>query len=148
MRCEDIRILLAGYQDGELDREEKEMVEKHLAECPDCRAELARLDRVKEAAQRVKFDDLPLEVWEGYWQNIYRRIERGLGWIFLSVGAIILVGTGIFYLVREFFMSPSIGILLKIGVGATIAGGLFLSISALRERIFACQRERYKEVQR
>ena len=148
MQCEHIRVLLAGYQDGELDREEQDLVEKHLAECPDCRAELARLDKVKEVAQKVKYDDLPLEVWEGYWQSIYRRTERGLGWIFLSLGAIILAGAGIFYLVRDFFLSPSIGIFLKVGLGALIAGGLFLSTSALRERIFAYQRDRYKEVER
>ncbi len=148
MDCERIRELLAGYQDGELDRDQLEMVEKHLADCAACRDELARLDKVKEVTGKVKYNDLPLEIWEGYWQGIYRRIERGLGWIFTSIGAIIMLGVGAFYLVRDYFMDPAVAILPKIGVGALIVGGVFLFVSVVRERIFAYHRERYREVQR
>ena len=84
MSCDKIKELLAGYQDGELDSEQLAMVQAHLAECTDCREELTRLDKVKEVTGKVKFNDLPLEVWEGYWHNLYRRIERGLGWITTS----------------------------------------------------------------
>ncbi len=148
MDCERIRELLAGYQDRELDRDQFEMVEKHLADCAACRDELARLDKVKEVTGKVKYNDLPLEIWEGYWQGIYRRIERGLGWIFTSIGAIIILGLGAFYLVRDYFMDPTVAILPKIGVGGLIVGGVFLFVSVVRERIFACHRERYREVQR
>lgn len=148
MKCEKIRELLAGYQDGELDDNQREMVDNHLAECIECRQELARLDKVKEVTGKVQFNDLPLEVWEGYWQGIYRRIERGLGWIFLSIGAIILAASGIFYLVRDFFLDPAVGLFPKIGVAGVIIGGIFLLTSVIRERFFAYNRERYREVQR
>ena len=148
MNCESIKELLAGYQDGELDRDQRDMVEKHLADCPACREELARLDKVKEVTNKVQFNDLPLEVWEGYWQGIYRRIERGLGWIFLSIGVIILAATGAFYLVRDFFLDPAVGFFPKIGVAGVIVGAVFLLTSVIRERIFAYNRERYREVQR
>ncbi len=148
MSCEEIKILLAGYQDGELDPDQKRRVEEHLKTCASCRQELNRLDNVKEVTRKVKYKDLPLEVWEGYWQGIYRRIERGLGWIFLSIGAIIMIALGAFYLVKDFFLDPTVGILSKFGVGALIIGGIFLLVSVGRERIFAYNRERYKEVQR
>lgn len=148
MKCEQIRELLAGYQDGELDRDQHEMVAQHLARCPDCRTELARLDKVKEVTGKVQYKDLPLEVWEGYWQGIYRRIERGLGWIFVSIGAIIVAALGIFHLMTDFFFDPTVGFLTKLGVGALILGGIFLLTSVVRERIFAYNRERYREVQR
>ncbi len=148
MNEEELKILLAGYQDGELDEEQHEMVEKYLAEHPDARAELARLEHVKEVTEKVQYDDLPLEVWEGYWQNLYRRLERGIGWIFLSLGAIILLLLGGFYLIRDFFMDPAVGILLKIGIGALIVGGVFLLVSVGRESMFAFRRDRYREVKR
>lgn len=148
MNCEKIKELLAGYQDGELDAQQLETVQTHLAECSDCREELARLNKVKEVAGKVKYNDLPLEVWDGYWQSIYRRVERGLGWIFLSMGAIIMIATGAFYLVKDFFLDSQVAIVPKVGVGGLIVGGSFLLVSLCRERIFAYNRERYREVQR
>jgi predicted anti-sigma-YlaC factor YlaD len=148
MSCEKIKELLAGYQDGELDAAQLEMVQKHLDGCSDCRAELARLEKVKEVTGKVKFNDLPLEVWQGYWQNLYRRIERGLGWIFFSLGAIIMSIAGAFYLVKDFFLDPAVGPVIKIGTGGLIIGAIILLVSILRERIFAYNRERYREVQR
>lgn len=148
MSCDKIRELLAGYQDGELDAEQLEMVQAHLKDCSVCREELAQLNKVKEVTAKVKFNDLPLEVWEGYWQNLYRRLERGLGWIFLSIGAIVMAIVGAFYLVNDFFLDPAVGIFSKIGVGGLIIGGIILLVSVLRERIFAYNRERYREVQR
>jgi len=148
MNCEQIRDYLAGYQDGELDDTQKAMVADHLAQCESCRQELALLDRVKEVADSVKYDDLPLEVWDNYWHNIYRRVERGLGWIFFSLAAVIFIITGAVYLVRDFFLDATVGFFPKVGVGSLIVGGGFLLVSFARERIFAYNRERYRDVQR
>ena len=148
MSCDKIKELLAGYQDGELNAEQLELVQRHLKDCSDCMAELDRLNKVKEVAAKVKFNDLPMEVWEGYWQSLYRRIERGLGWVFFSAGAIILVLVGAFYLVKDFFLDPAVNPVVRIGVGGVIAGSIILLVSILRERIFAFNRERYREVQR
>jgi predicted anti-sigma-YlaC factor YlaD len=148
MRCDEIRELLAGYQDGELDAAQAAQVRDHLAGCESCRAELARLNKVKEVASKVQYKDLPLEVWEGYWQGVYRRIERGMGWIFASLGAVILICFGLFHLVRDFFLRPEISIFPKLGVAGLIVGGAFLLVSLIRERMFAYHRDRYREVQR
>lgn len=148
MRCDEIRELLAGFQDGELDATQAAEVRQHLAGCESCRAELARLEKVKEVASKVQYKDLPLEVWEGYWQGVYRRIERGLGWVFASVGAVILICFGLFHLVQGFFLRPEVSIFAKIGVAGLLLGGTFLLVSLIRERMFAYYRDRYREVQR
>lgn len=148
MRCDEIRELLAGFQDGELDATQAAEVRQHLAGCELCRAELARLEKVKEVASKVQYKDLPLEVWEGYWQGVYRRIERGLGWVFASVGAVILICFGLFHLVQGFFLRPEVSIFAKIGVAGLLLGGTFLLVSLIRERMFAYYRDRYREVQR
>ncbi|MEE9441459.1 MAG: hypothetical protein V3V99_02175 [candidate division Zixibacteria bacterium] len=148
MNRDDMKILLAGYQDGELDPEQLELVKKKLAESPEWRDELARLQKIREVTDKVTYKDLPLEVWEGYWQNLYRRFERGVGWIFTSLGAMILLGCGGFYLVRDYFLDPAVDLLPKFGVGALIIGGIVLLVSVARERLFAYNQDRYKEVKR
>lgn len=40
MRCDEIRDQLVAYLDGELDAEDREIVDSHLANCPVCRGEL------------------------------------------------------------------------------------------------------------
>lgn len=148
MNCEQIRELLAGYQDGELDNERRQRVERHLEGCTECREDLAQLEKVKEVTAKVQYNDLPLEVWEGYWQGIYRRIERGLGWIFTSIGAIIFICFGAYHLLIDFFLNPTVSLFPKLGVGALTVGGSILLVSVARERLFAYNRDRYKEVER
>ena len=129
-------------------RRRRRRSEQHLAGCESCRTELARLEKVKEVASKVQYKDLPLEVWEGYWQGVYRRIERGLGWVFASFGAVVLICFGLFHLVQGFFLRPEVSIFAKIGVAGLIVGGAFLLVSLIRERMFAYYRERYREVER
>ncbi|MEZ5359528.1 MAG: hypothetical protein R3F48_11980 [Candidatus Zixiibacteriota bacterium] len=148
MDPEELKILLAGYQDGELDPEQKRQVEQYLAQSPELRAELEKLNRVKEVTDKVQYKDLPLEVWDTYWQNLYRRLERGIGWIFTSIGAAIVLITGLYYLVKDYFLDAALPLLPKLGVGALIVGGSFLFVSVARQRLFAYNRDRYKEVQR
>ncbi len=49
MTCERIEELLSTYLEGGLSQAEKEMVESHLAGCPDCAALLAVLGRAQKA---------------------------------------------------------------------------------------------------
>src|SRR5258708_2434638 len=56
MNCADLEILLADYVDGTLHGEQKSAVERHLADCPECR-ELA-----KDAAGAVQFMERSAEV--------------------------------------------------------------------------------------
>ena len=56
MGCRKVRWLLALYDSGELNSEEKEKVEAHLASCQTCRQELARLNRVPELLQSLQGD--------------------------------------------------------------------------------------------
>jgi len=49
MDCERIEELLSSYLEGELSTADKDMVEAHLASCPDCAALLAVLGRAQKA---------------------------------------------------------------------------------------------------
>ncbi|UCD17072.1 MAG: zf-HC2 domain-containing protein [Candidatus Zixiibacteriota bacterium] len=141
-------VMLSGYIDGELTPEETAEFERHLAGNPELQRELEAFRKLKEVTGAVKYADIPEAVWEGYWASLYRRFERNTGWILLSISVIILATLGCFYLIRDFFMGPQSPLLLKIAVGSGILGFIFLAVSAVRERIFAYKRDRYKEVQR
>ncbi len=69
-----------------------------LAANPELQAELEEFRRLKKVTDMMHYADLPDEVWENYWQSLYRKLERGIGWIFLSVGAMVLLGFGLLFL--------------------------------------------------
>ncbi len=142
----DKRELLAGYVDGELSDEERLAFEKDLADSTELRAELEEFLRLKEMTGIMTYADLPDEVWENYWQSLYKKLERGFGWIFFSVGAIALLFYGVFQFLSELYMNPTTPIFIKIAVTTLLLGVIILLVSFSRERLFAYKRDRYKEV--
>ena len=148
MECEEIQKLMMAYLDGEISEEERNLVEKHLAECRKCKAEFDSFTQLKEVTDKVKLADLKEDIWSGYWKGVYRRIERGAGWFFLSIGAIILAALGAFQFFKNLFQDPTVSIVVKIGVGALSLGVIVLVVSIIRERVFAYKHERYREIER
>ena len=51
MRCLDVRLELEAYVDRELSPEQATLLERHVADCDSCRAELARLQAVTAALE-------------------------------------------------------------------------------------------------
>ncbi|MFW6198524.1 MAG: anti-sigma factor family protein [Acidobacteriota bacterium] len=146
--CGQVRVLLMGYLDDELDAPARRRVEDHLAVCVSCRREersYRRLGEVTEMAGSGIDTELgPDEAWAG----IYGRIERGLGWILLSIGMVLLGGFGLWHLLQDFLLSSEEPLVLRVGVGALVAGGLVLLVSFVREKLWHDSHERYREVQR
>lgn len=148
MKCQEAFILISGKLDGELTHEQQQELDRHLETCPVCRKEYEELLHLKEVTTDMRFTDLPDRYWAGYWNDIYNRLERGIGWIFLSVGAIILLGIGAWELLDKFFTNATQPLILKLGVGFGLIGVIILAVSILRERLFARKHERYEEVER
>lgn len=148
MNCQKASIYISGSLDGELMAEQQGQLDEHLAACRNCRKEYEELLKLKEVTSDMRFSDLPDRYWAGYWNSIYNRLERGIGWIFISIAAIILLAYGLWRLLSDFFVNDTISIVLRIGVGLGLLGLLILLVSILREKIFARKHERYKEVER
>jgi hypothetical protein len=125
--------------------EEKEFTE-YVKSDSELEEEYKSFREIKEVTDTIKFKDLPDSYWEGYWNGIYNRLERGIGWIFFSIGAIILLAFGAYHLLIDFFLSKTVPLLLKIGVAIGSLGLIILLVSIVREVIFARKHERYKEV--
>jgi predicted anti-sigma-YlaC factor YlaD len=141
--------MLTAYLDGELPPDRRRRLEGHLAECQSCRRELEALAAVKEDLAMIKFKEPSDVELERYWGRIYNRLERGVGWILLSVGAIILLCYGAFKLVESVVTDPGVALVLKLGVLALVFGVVILFVSLLRERLAVRKTDKYsKEVQR
>ena len=84
-----------------------------------------------------------------YWSSVYNRLERGIGWILFSVGAIIVLCYGGFKLVEEIIKDPEIVPLFKVGIVALVFGVAILLVSVLRERLRVRKVDKYsKEIER
>ena len=144
----DVRKLLAGYVDGELTGEERTTVERALLENEELRVELEEFKKLKEVTGMAQYADLPDEVWESYWESLYKKLELGFGWIFFSLGAIIILCFGAYTVFSELFASPTAPLWLKIGLPIMSLGAITLFVSFARQRLFAYKRDRYGKVKK
>ncbi len=125
---------------------EKQEFEEYLKNDPELEKEFMSFKQIKQVTDSIKFKEPPDSYWEGYWAGIYNRLERGVGWIFFSIGAIILLAFGGYELFHNFFLSTTVSPIAKIGVGVGGLGIIILMVSIIREVLFARKHERYKEV--
>jgi len=146
---EKYKILMMKYLDEEITRDEKLEFEEHLRTCSECREEVKDFRKLKEVMKDMRYKRPSDEIWKRYWSSVYNRIERGLGWIFTSIGAIILLIYGGFKGVEGLIKDPGVALIAKVGILAGIAGLAVLFVSVLRERIFISKTDKYsKEVEK
>ena len=149
MSCDEYEPMLTAYVDGELEAEDRHRLEEHVAGCQACRQALAELNALQEDLNMIKFTE-PTDVeLEKYWRNVYNRLERGVGWVLLSVGAIVLLCYGAFKLIEGVLGDTRVALAVKVGVVALMFGVVVLFVSLLRERLAVQKTDRYsKEIKR
>ncbi len=148
MSCRAYKDLMMGYVDNELKAEEKRRFEEHIAACSECAAELQEFKKLKQITEGVTLVEPEDRLWQQYWQGVYNRMERGIGWILLGVSGIALVLYGGFKMIEELIKDPSVGIILKVALIALLASLAVLFVSVLRERLFFWRHDRYRDVRR
>jgi predicted anti-sigma-YlaC factor YlaD len=140
--------LLMGFLDEELTETEVLRMTDHLKECESCAAELEEFRRLKEITQNMRVITPDDKYWEQYWSSVYNRIERRVGWILVSLGAILLTSYGVYYLISRLLLQGDIPIVVRIGVVALVVGFCTLLISGLRERIAFSKSDKYERIKR
>lgn len=145
---EKYRELLAGFVDGELTADEKLEFERELSHSEELRVELAEFMGIKKVTDGMRYADIPDQVWDSYWESLYKKTERGIGWILLSIGAIVVLCFGMYEIFYELFTDPEAPLWLRVGLPIGCVGAAILLVSFARERLFARKRERYSEVER
>jgi len=145
---DDLKELINKYIDNKLSDEDKIQLQKIIREDEKLKNELKEFDEIKEVISMLKTQD-PDKDWEKYWSHLYNRLERGIGWIITSIGAILLLTFAGFQFVKELIRDPELALYAKIGILALIFGIVILFVSILRERIFISKTDKYsKEVKR
>lgn len=71
-KCKQIQDMLADYRTGLLNGSKVKSVNGHIAECPECAGELARLDQVLEI---IDSNTPEYEPPTGLWHGVYNAIE-------------------------------------------------------------------------
>lgn len=139
-------VLVNRAIDGMLSQEEAEELQRLLAEQPVLRREYGSLKSVKEATMELKFKQLPEETWDRYWAGVYSRLERGLAWLLISIGAAVVLAIAGYGAAMKFMENAAIPLAVKLSVGVLLLGGAILLVSILREKLFMRKSDKYKEV--
>lgn len=145
--CDSLRWDLMRVVDGEADADVRRRVEGHLETCSRCREEYDELVKLKGVMQSMRLTDLPDARWAGYWQDLYRRLERGTGWFLVSIGVVMLACYAFLDLFKNFFLNPEVPFIVRAGFGVFAVGSIILLVSIARERLFARKIERYDKVE-
>jgi predicted anti-sigma-YlaC factor YlaD len=141
-------IALMGYLDGELAEDRSRALEDHLAGCDACRQELEQFRSLKEVIDPMRIKEPTDLMWEEYWGGLYNRMERGIGWILISISSIVLISFALIHWVQAILEAEDLAWYLRGSIFLLVIGFVVLLVSAARERLYLHRKERYKEVQR
>jgi hypothetical protein len=130
--------------DDELSTEERLQYQAHVRDCDTCRRELEALGRVVKFTGELRLRVSDDAFWKGYWESVYRRTERRLGFLLLTGGAVMIL----LYLLYRALRSPEMWTYEGISIGVILLGLIVLFISIARERYHEHKNDPYREVER
>ena len=84
------------------------------------------------------------EFWDNYRKSLYRRLERKTAWIFIIVGAVMLIGYELYRSVASFGKIT----FEKAALVVFAVGALLLLISVIRERLHQYRGDKYSKIDR
>ena len=142
---ERAHALMMAALDDELSDGDRLEFEEVLQRDESARAEWERMRRVQEVTQTMSYRAPSDGVWQDYWGSVYSRIERGLSWILISIGAIVLLSYGGWQVLNE-LLAAEMPAAVKGGVFALLVGFVILLVSVIREKVFMQRRNPYKDV--
>jgi len=145
---EKTRMLMMASIDGEATAEQEAKLRKLLLEDNALAEEYQQLKQLKTMTSQNKLKEPLPELWDTYNHRLFIKAERGLGWILLTIGAVLLLFFGAWTALSDLFTDPETPLWLKAGIGALVAGTIILLVSLLRERFYLNKHERYKDIVR
>ncbi len=141
-------FLLEKYFENNLTDLESQEFETLINSNAKLKQEFEEQKKIKEVLKKMTLKNPSKEAWDGYWLGIYNRIERGIAWIAISIGAIIFFGYASIEAVNSFINDTQTPPIVKVGISILFFGALVLVFSLLREKFFTSKHDKYKEVQR
>jgi hypothetical protein len=145
---ERVNRLMMAALDGEISPGERDELDRELERDPGLRREWEKLGRVKEVTGTMTYQRPPEEIWNRYWTSVYNRIERGVGWILVSLGAVVLLAWGAWKALEALWGDANLPLFVKAAILTGAVGLLLLAVSVIREKLFTYRRDPYREIQR
>jgi len=145
---ERVNRLMMAALDGEISPDERRELDAVIDSHPEVRREYEMLGRVKEVTGTMTYNKPPEEVWDRYWTSVSNRVERGIGWILVSVGAVVVGSYAAWKWLEAIWGETGLPLFVRLAILALAAGLLILAVSVVREKIFTYRRDPYKEIQR
>lgn len=142
------RELMMRALDGEISPEQRAELEDRLSADDSLRAEWKRLSRVKERTAELELEQPPDKLWEEYMNSVYRRVERGIAWILLSLGAVVLLSYWAWQGIGELMGDLTLPWYVKAGALAALVGIVVLAVSVIREKYFVYKDDPFRNVHR
>jgi len=144
----DMNIKIMAFIDKELSTKDMLEIKKLIDREKLYRDKYNELMKLKEVTSDMKFKKLPDMYWDEYWHHIYNRIERGISWILISIGTIIVIFFALWGFVNELITDQQLNPILKIGILILLLGAIILLISVIREKLMVRRLDKYREVER
>ena len=144
----EARALMMAVLDDEADAIQRQRFDELLAADAALRREFDELVSLKELTMNNQPQDPDKALWQSYWSGVYRRLERSVGWVLMSVGLIMLLLYGGWEVARGWLTSPDMPLWVKLGGVFAVIGIAILFVSILRETLFHHKHERYKDIER
>lgn len=145
---ERVNRLMMAALDGEISPDERRELEGTLERNPEIRREWEMMSRLKEVTGAMTYKQPPEEVWDRYWTSVFNRIERGIGWILISLGSVVLLTYGAWKWLEALWGEAGLPLFVKLAIMAVAVGLLVLAVSVIREKLFTYRRDPYKEIER
>lgn len=140
--------LMEKYFENDLNDVEQIQFDKLLSSDQEFKREFEEQNKMKEVFKKMKFINPSDKLWDGYWEKTYNRTERGIGWLAVFLGLLILVGFASIEFVNQLYDDNSTPVIVKIGIVSLVFGLLVLLFSVLREKFFTYKNDKYKEIKR
>ncbi len=143
---ERIRQLMMASIDGENTLDEEVELKQYLLQNRELAEEYQQLKNLKKMTTQTKMKEPAPELWDSYSQTLFTKMERGIGWILFTVGALVLLFYGAWLVFSDLLTDPALAWWLKGAIIAVTAGTIILLVSLVRERMYMNKHERYKDV--
>lgn len=138
--------LLTKALDGELSSAEEQEFRILLRKNEDVRKEWQSMKELKEITGTMQLPHPPEETWDRYWARVYARMERGLAWLLVSIGAAIVLAIAGYEAVARMLEDATLSLPAKLGMIALLLGAAILVVSVAREKWFTRKSDKYREV--
>ena len=148
MNNDEIELKVMAYLDGELSELEMKEIKQLIDDDEMYKEVYLSLKKVKEVTQEMKFVKLPEMYWDDYWEHVYNRIERGISWILISLGVIVVGSFLVWQFIEAIIVDQNIHVVLKAGILILLTGVVVLIVSILREKLMVRKVDKYREVER